>query len=421
MLVPPHRLIVVSLSVALVAASLILQFLVFEEFPSFPYFDEVYTVEATKVVVTDPASLDTDHPPLVPYFMHLSQSLLGDGPTAWRTPARLCGSLSLAAVFLIGVALTGSVVGPLFGAIALLFDGLFLTLTRTATWDTPYVCFGLWALLATMCATRQELPKRRLALYLASAVLLGLSMSCKWAGLFFLGPIAVAGILPSSSWCDALKRALAITAITLLGLSVYTIITCSLRKLSLWEFLNQTKDVFDFHISFSQAHRYVSPPWTWPLLIRPIWFGYENLPYLGADGSQAVRGMVCLGNPAVFITTGLSTLVLLGIFVRDLTRRHLTSSVLVPLVGYLSCWIPWMLFTHRSGFLYYFFPSLSFACVGFGVIVSFLWKRGRFLATLCGVSLSLMVACGAVYFPVYFSVPTTRAHMDALLFKESWW
>lgn len=421
MLTLSRRLIVVSLSVALVVMSLTLQFGIFEEFPQFPYFDEVYTVAAAKVVATDPSSMGTDHPPLVPYLMHLSQRILGEDPAAWRLPARVFGSLSLAAVFLIGLTLTGSVIGPLFGAIALLCDGLFLTLTRTATWDTPYVCFGLWALLAALHAARHDRLIRRRGLYLASAILLGLSLSCKWAGLFFLGPIAVAAFLPSSSSRDALKRTLNVAALGIIALCVYITITCALRQLSIAELLNQTKNVFDFHISFSQPHRYVSPPWTWPLLIRPIWFGYEELPYLAADGSQAVRGMICLGNPAVFIMNGLSMVGLLGILVRDVFRRHINLCVVIPVIGYLSCWLPWMILTQRNGFLYYFYPSVTFACIGFGVATSLLWRRNRLFVPLCALALSLIVICGVVYLPVYFSVPTSLDHMDTLLFRAEWW
>jgi dolichyl-phosphate-mannose--protein O-mannosyl transferase len=328
--------------------------------------------------------------------------------------------LSLAAVFLIGFSLTGSVIGPLFGAVALLFDGLFLTLTRTATWDTPYVCFGLWALLAALSASHQKNLTLTYALYLVTAGLLGLSISCKWAGLFFFAPIAVA-ILLGRTPRGTLQRATAVMAIPFVALSVYLVVTCLLRRLSLLEFFDQTKHVFTFHINFIQPHRYVSPPWSWPLLVRPLWFGYQELPYLASDGSQAARGMICLGNPAVFLITGLSTFALLCILVRDAIQKLLFLPIMVPIVGYLSCWIPWMLFTNRNGFIYYFYPSLTFACIGLGVTISRLWTRGRWIATLCGFALSLIIICGALYFPVYFSIPTSQEYMETLLFRESWW
>lgn len=421
MLTTSKRLTCIFLSAVLVTASLVLQFAIFEEFPNFPYFDEVYTVAAAKVIATAPNSMDTDHPPLVPYLMHISQRVFGENPVGWRLPARLFGSLSLAAVFLIGVALTGSLIGPFFGALALLSDGLFLTLTRTATWDTGYVCFGLYALLATLLASRSPHMNRCYMLLLVSAGLLGLSLSCKWAGLLFLGPIAVARLITSSSYYDAFRRAIAVAALGIIALGVYISITCALRELSLAELVNQSRAVFGSHISFSQPHRYVSHPCTWPLLIRPIWFGYQELPYLAPDGSKAVRGMVSIGNPALFIITGLSTIWLMIIFIRDAIRLRLNPRIVVPLSGYLGCWLPWMLLTHRNGFLYYFYPSLTFACIGFGVTTALLWKRRIMFAILSVIALALIILCGILYHPVYFSVPTSLHHMQHLLFRASWW
>lgn len=408
------------ISLALVAASLLLQYALFEEFPPFPYYDEVASVPSSRAITTAPESVTKDHPPLVPYLMSLSEAVFGDNPTGWRFPARLCGALILPALFLIGLLLTGSLVGSTIGAVALLSDGLFITLSRAALLETPYVCFGMYALLIALWGERQSgntLP--RVALII-SGVLIGLSIACKWSGVFFIAPLTLIYLL--SEQTSSIARQLSRIAIApSIALAVYIGTTCALRTISPHELLNQTLEMMQAHVNFVQPHRYASSAWGWPVLARPIWFGYTKLPYLAEDGTQAVRGTICLGNPAVFLVTGLSMLWLVVVGVRNASQRCLVLAPLVPVVGYLACWLPWIILSSRKGFLYYFFPSLAFACLGLGICCATLYRQGRAGKTACGIVVAVMLGCMIAYLPLYVGAPVSKAQMQRLILKESWW
>jgi dolichyl-phosphate-mannose--protein O-mannosyl transferase len=404
----------------LVVASLLIQYAFFEEFPLFPYFDEVYTVPASRAVATAPHTMATDHPPLAPYLMSLSENVFGDNPTGWRFPSRVCGALILPAVFLIGLLLTGSVLGSTLGAVALFCDGLFVTLSRAALWENPYVCFGVYAILVALWGERQKGQKAPILALIISGILIGLSLTSKWAGVFFIAPLALIYLLSDRPSSIARKLGV-IMCPPCVGLSVYVAMTCSLRDLSIAELATQTLDMLRTHVNFEQPHRYASSAWGWPVLARPIWFGYTKLPYIADDGAQAIRGTLCAGNPAVFFFTGLSILWLVISVLKNVAHRNLQLVTTLPVVGYFACWIPWIVLSSRKGFLYYFYPSLVFACIGLGVSCAALSNHGRNRKMVCALVGALMLGCFIAYLPLYVGTPITQAHVRKLILTQSWW
>jgi dolichyl-phosphate-mannose--protein O-mannosyl transferase len=397
-----------------------MQYAFVEEFPLFPYFDEVYTVPASRAVATAPHTMATDHPPLAPYLMSLSQSVFGDNPTGWRFPSRVCGALILPAVFLIGLLLTGSLVGSTIGAIALFCDGLFVTLSRAALWENPYVCFGVYAILVALWGERQKGQKAPILALIISGILLGLSLTSKWAGVFFIAPLALIYLLSDRPSSIARKLGV-IMCPPCVGLSVYVAMTCSLRDLSIAELATQTLDMLRTHVNFEQPHRYASSAWGWPVLARPIWFGYTKLPYLAEDGAQAIRGTLCVGNPAVFFFTGLSILWLVISVFKNVAHRNLQLVTTLPVVGYFACWIPWIVLSSRKGFLYYFYPSLVFGCIALGCVASLVNSKGRVGRVFVAISAILIVVYFLVLVPIYLGIPISSTHMKSLIRYDAWW
>lgn len=353
-------------------------------------------------------------------MMSLSEALFGDNPTGWRLPSRLCGALTLPAVFLIGFLLTGTLVGPTLGAVALLFDGLFITLSRAALWDTPYVCFGMYAVLVSLwSATR---PSQRLKPFhiVASGVLAGLSLSSKWSGIFFLTPLALIHLASGNSPRLA-RKACDVAIVLFISFCIYILVTCVLRHLSVQELFAQTVEMYENHVNFTQPHRYASSAWGWPILARPIWFGYMPLPDLAPDGTPLARGTICLGNPIVFLFTGVSMAGLVACALRDALNRRLRLMLTLPVCGYLACWIPWLLLSVRKGFLYYFYPSLAFACIGLGVSCAALYKRNTQGRLICALLSVLMFAAFIAYLPVYMGTPISTTQMKGLIALDRWW
>jgi dolichyl-phosphate-mannose--protein O-mannosyl transferase len=249
---------------------------------------------------------------------------------------------------------------------------------------------------------------------------MGLSLSSKWSGVFLLAPIAL-GHVSSGNPIRLARKCRDVAILSLISLAIYILVTCALRHLSIQELFAQTVEMLQRHVNFTQPHRYASSAWGWPVLARPIWFGYTKLPYLAVDGSQAVRGTICVGNPAVFILTGLSVVWLVVVSLRDGLHRRARLVTTLPLVGYLACWVPWILLSSRKGFLYYFYPCLVFGCIGFGIACSaILAQRGKgFL--LCAVAAILILAGFFTYIPLYVGAPTSITYMENILPWKTWW
>ena len=93
------------------------------------------------------------------------------------------------------------------------------------------------------------------------------------------------------------------------------------------------------------AHPYQSAWWTWPLMIRPIWYLYERV-----DGAQ--RGVLMLGNPAVLWSGLVAVPLCLWTGWRDRDAR-LTAVALL----WIASLAVWAVIPKSLGFFYYYYPS----------------------------------------------------------------
>ena len=111
--------------------------------------------------------------------------------------------------------------------------------------------------------------------------------------------------------------------------------------------------MLDFHTTLGGDHPYQSPPWSWPLLRRPVayWF---------SDEGGAYREILALGNPLVW-WTGLVALVVLGVAWWR-ARWPLDGPEPVILAAAISTFLPWLVLSgdRSQTFLWYFLPTVPF-------------------------------------------------------------
>ena len=93
------------------------------------------------------------------------------------------------------------------------------------------------------------------------------------------------------------------------------------------------------------AHTYQSGWWTWPLLLRPIWYFFEV-----ADGAQ--RGILMLGNPAIMW----GGLVAVAACALGWWRAadHRLGAVALLWIGSIAMWA---IIPNSLGFYYYYYLS----------------------------------------------------------------
>jgi dolichyl-phosphate-mannose--protein O-mannosyl transferase len=138
---------------------------------------------------------------------------------------------------------------------------------------------------------------------------------------------------------------------------------------AVWE--NQ-KLMLSYHGMLVADHPYSSPWWSWPLMLRPMWY------YAGRTAEGLREGISAFGNPAVW-WGGLAAFVYTAykyIKTRD-------KAALFLIIGYLAQFLPWMYVT-RIVFIYHYFTCVPFLALMLGYAAHNL--RGRSV-TLGGESI----------------------------------
>src|SRR3979411_119644 len=143
--------------------------------------------------------LNPMHPPLAKQLIALSIRTFGDTPLGWRYPGVLFGSLATVAMYLCGLALFASQGPAVATALLAFFNQMVFVQSRIAMLDIFALAFGLFAIAAFMHGYRKQRPHVWFAL---AGLAFGMSIACKWSGLFALAIciVIVAVVRLMQSW-----------------------------------------------------------------------------------------------------------------------------------------------------------------------------------------------------------------------------
>ena len=333
-------------------------------------FDEVHYVPAARQMlepVVPQPMLNPMHPPLAKQFIALSLHVFGDNPLGWRYPSTLFGAFALVAIYLCGLALFRRQAPAVAAVLIAGFNQMLFVLARTAMLDIFALTFSLFGIAAFLFGFRGKRPHPAFAL---AGIAFGFSAACKWSGLFpFATCIAiVATIRLMQSWCtqfadaretdwykpglwpDFRARHFAL-CFMLLPAVTYLSSFVALYGLSISDLVEAQRRIFSDNTTTAIAgHTYMSSWPSWPFLVRPVWFLFDNL------GNGIISAVVCLGNPLV-LWPALPALALCG---RDFIVARRTDAFLA-LAFHLGPWLAWALLPRTLGFIYYYLPSATTA------------------------------------------------------------
>jgi dolichyl-phosphate-mannose-protein mannosyltransferase len=333
-------------------------------------FDEVHYVPAARQMlepVMPQPMLNPMHPPLAKQMIALSIRAVGDNPLGWRYPGTLFGALAIVAIYLCALAVFGSQAPAVAAALIAFFNQMLFVMARTAMLDIFALTFSLFGIAAFLFGFREKRPQLCFAL---SGLAFGFSVACKWSGLFPLATcIAIVAVIRllqgwrtqfadarASDWyrpglwpdfrvhhlllCFVLAPALTYLAsfVGLYGFSFGDIIEAQRRIFS------------DNTTTALGGHTYMSAWPSWPLLVRPVWFLFDN------PGNGAIAAVVCLGNPLVLWPALVALIVCAYDFI--VARRR---DAFLVLAFYAGPYLAWALLPRTLGFLYYYLPSATVA------------------------------------------------------------
>ena len=249
--------------------------------------------------------------------------------------------------------------GLIAGLLALFGNTVFVQ-ARIAMLDTFMAALLAGGLALLLWALRSE--ARVWTKWLGGAALLGLAVGTKWAALPYLG-MAGAGLL-ALRWRRGRPLVLplipALAALSGVAGAVYLLTFLpafgyASEPLTLARLLSLQGEMYRLQTQVLPHHNYQSSWWSWPLMLRPIWYLYEPV-----DGAQ--RGILLVANPVV-AWGGLAAVV--GCLWFGARRRSL--AILAPAALWGGSVAIFAVIPKSLGFFYYYYPSTLWLAVALAV------------------------------------------------------
>jgi len=317
--------------------------------------------------------LNPMHPPLAKQVIALSIHAFGDGPLGWRYP----GGAVRIACHRRGVSVRPGAVRRARardrGEPARLLQPDAVRAGRGSRCWIFFARLQLFAIAAFMHGFGKQRPHRWFAL---AGVAFGLSIACKWSGLFVLAVciVIVAAIRLMQGWRTQFADGNAddwyrpdlwpgfryyhfAACFVLLPAIAYLATFVPLYGFSVPDILEAQRRIFADNTTTAIAgHTYMSSWPSWPFLLRPVWYLFDKI----AD--DRIAAVVFLGNPLILWPA----LIALVICLRDwiVTRR---ADAFLILAFYFGPYLAWALLPRTLGFIYYYLPAATTASFALGL------------------------------------------------------
>jgi len=364
------------------------------------------------------------HPAFAKLPMQAGILLFGDTPWGWRFSSAVTGVLGIGVFWGLGRTMFGRQTALLATAL-LLVDGLWFIESRLAMNDIFLVTFLLLAYLSFFLYLTRPLEQRWRYLWPTGAAL-GFAVASKWSALYSIGLLGlVAGLRELVFWVRAIRlsppRGLAMALAGVLGLCAALLAIPAVLYFasyvqyfsmgySLADWRELQRQMWWYHSNLQACHNYASPWWSWPLLLRPVWFylyimgnplsWWLYLPAIVYVGVQWWRGRSVPGR--------------LGGVARPSTALGLV------LLGYLGQWLPWSL-SPRVAYLYHMLPTVPFACLALGYVLNRLLEDyGRGGRRVVAVYLGLVVVCFGFFYSTYTLLEVPAWYANAHFWLPTW-
>ena len=355
------------------------------------------------------------HPEVGKYLIAIGEWVFGLNPFGYRVASAVFGSLAILLMCRIARRLTRSTLLGCIAGVLLSLDGMEFALSRTGILDI-FLMFFVLAAFGAMLIDR-DVSRSRLAQAVVlrpgdeagpglgirkwrvlAGLLIGLACAVKQDAVWYIP----AFIGMSVAWDISARRAAGLRAsrrggivrdgkwlpLTLVVMPFVTYVVTWINWMvtqtgyyrdyarahgvptpvieALYSLFKYHQTTIDFDIHLRHSHPYMSQPWDWIVLSRPVSFYYAA--YTNAAGTHPCPATGCppgpswsqevlpLGNPAIWWVSIPAMLFCLGWW---LTRRDWRAGA--SLLGVIAGWLPWFLFLKRTPqFDYYSLEFLPF-------------------------------------------------------------
>jgi dolichyl-phosphate-mannose-protein mannosyltransferase len=344
--------------------------------PSVLVFDETHYIPAARKLFALVGPANTEHPLLGKSLIAAGIAALGDNPLGWRLPSAIAATAVVIGVFWILWTLFRSTRTAVFGASFTILNITVFVQGRIGMLDGFMAAFLVLAMLALLRAAYAP-PDRVWGRWILGSVLLGLAVGVKWAAAPYVALVAL-GFL-AIRWRDGdsarhwagMGTLPALAALGAVSMTTYFLTFApaffyTVQPLTLAELIPFQKIMYLQQRQVLPPHPYQSSWWSWPLVVRPIWYLYER-----ADGAQ--RGILLLGNPAILWGGLVAVAWCAWVGVQQRTWK---------LLGIAAVWLAslliWAIIPKSLSFFYYYYPSTIWLSLALAAAAHHLRARYRY-------------------------------------------
>lgn len=419
-----------------------LLFLVNIQFPRGYCFDEFHYVPSAKQFIAMTKNQNYEHPPLGKMLMAVGIAIGEDRPFGWRLMSTVFGALTLVGMFLWGLAVFRDEGAALLVAGISLVNQMLYVQARIGMLDTFMFAFMVWGLAAFCAAWDPRLEPARVRRYfLFTGVLFGLSAATKWFAvipwLFCLGLIVLIRVFQKwnvrfagdgnasageNDWyhpdlwkgvrIDQVFLLLVVVPVVVYFLTFTPFFFIQEGARSLFDLWRMQVAMYDGQLRVVSSHPYMSNWYTWPLMLRPIWYAFDK----EGDAHEWVRGVIFLGNPLV-MWSGLAAV---GMCVWAWVTRRARAAFLIT-GFYFVFYLCWGVIPRKIAFYYYYYPAgmtLSLALT----YVFHSMERGKPMSERWGHWMFLAAALGVFihFFPILSGIRIAADAYRHWMWMSSW-
>jgi Gpi18-like mannosyltransferase len=415
-----------------------------DDYMTSTYFDEIYHARTAYEHLHRIKPYEWTHPPLGKILIAVGISLFGMNTFGWRIVGTLVGAAMIPLMYLFGKKLFQRSFYGFCAAFLMMFDFMHFAQTRIATVDSYTTLFVI--LMYYYMADYYLHKSYRIGFYrslkplLLSGLFFGLGAASKWSALYGAPGLAVIFFMAKF---NEYKDYRAVKALSQANggagkvpawaerfLPVYlwrTVVYCVLffilipagiyllsyipylmvPGMKLSDIFEYQKSMYHYHSTLKSEHAFQSVWWSWPLMIRPIWY------YQGKDLPAGMAStIVSFGNPAVW-WIGIP-----AFFAAILAALKRNKAMTLVVAAAVSLYIPWILIS-RSAFIYHFFPMVPFLILAVVYAIKWLLEKGMNRYYIYGY-LGLVLALFVLYYPALSGLVVSEAYINWLRWFPSW-
>ncbi len=192
---------------------------------------------------------------------------------------------------------------------------------------------------------------------------------------------------------------------------------------SLWNYIHAQ---YQFDANLQSPHPYMSNPWSWLIMGRPVAFDY-NSPKVGTAGCTPAMGscsqeVLALGNPFLWWLATASIVYLLWLWI---ARRDWRAGGI--LLGIAAGILPWMHYAERTIFSFYAVAFVPFMCLAATMSVGAILGRAdappvrrAWGAAVGGAMVVAIVGIFIYFYPIYTDQTISYNDWSSHMWFQSW-